>query len=169
MFMFQFPLVVEIRKTLLYNCCFQSAPVTVRLSLEKGIFTPGDEICFAAEISNETGRSLKKVVFALHSVVLYKAFNLRAERRTLEQREEVTRLESPVGSGPTCPVTRVRGALALPRVLPVSSGGRRSEEDIMDVGYELTATAHFPWCLRTISARIPIVVRSPGSEEGVPE
>nr|XP_060639914.1 arrestin domain-containing protein 5 [Anolis sagrei ordinatus] len=162
---FQFPLVVEIRKMLLYNCCFQSAPVTVRLSLEKGIFTPGDEVAFAAEISNETGKSLKKVVFALYSVVLYKAYNLRAERRTLEQREEVARLESPVGSGPSCPVTRVRGALALPPVLPVSSGGRRSDDDIMEVGYELSATAHFPWCLRTVAARIPIVVRSPSATE----
>ncbi|KAH0625840.1 hypothetical protein JD844_034171 [Phrynosoma platyrhinos] len=152
-----YPLAVEVQKVLLYNCCFHSAPITVRLSLDKSIYAPGDDIGFTTEITNQTGKSIKKVVFALHSVVLYKAFNLRAEQRTLEQREEMVRLESHVASDP-CEVTKIHSIISLPKVMPVSSSCR--SDDIMDIGYELTATVHFPWCMSTVVAKIPIVIRN---------
>ncbi|XP_020649891.3 arrestin domain-containing protein 5 [Pogona vitticeps] len=158
----EFPLVVEVRKVLLYHCCLTSGPVTLRMSLARSIYAPGDTIPFTTEITNETGKSIKKVVFALHSVVLYKAFNLRAERRTLEQREEVARLESPVASG-RGEVTRIQSTLPLPEVLPVSSDAH-GPEDIMEVGYELTGIVHFPWCLKKVVAKIPVVVRNPAPE-----
>ncbi|XP_042335401.1 arrestin domain-containing protein 5 [Sceloporus undulatus] len=159
----EYPLVVEVRKALLYNCCFHSSPITVRLSLDKSIYAPGDDIGFTMEITNETGKSIKKVVFALHSVVLYKAFNLRAERRTLEQREEMVRLESHVANNP-CEVTKIHSIISLPKVMPVSSCCK--SDDIMDIGYELTATVHFPWCMSTVAAKIPIIIRNVAEPKG---
>ncbi|XP_053228905.1 arrestin domain-containing protein 5 isoform X2 [Podarcis raffonei] len=154
----EFPLVVEVEKALLYNCCFKSSPITLRLSLGKNIYAPGDDITFTTEITNRTGKSIKKVVFALHTVVLYKAFNLRAEKRTLEQREEMMRLESNIGRGSPCEATKINSTLSLPKVMSVSSSWK--SDDIMDVGYELTATVHFPWCMSTLVAKIPIIIRN---------
>ncbi|CAI5798868.1 domain-containing 5 [Podarcis lilfordi] len=154
----EFPLVVEVEKALLYNCCFKSSPITLRLSLGKNIYGPGDDITFTTEITNRTGKSIKKVVFALHTVVLYKAFNLRAEKRTLEQREEMMRLESHIGKGSPCESTKINSTLSLPKVMSVSSSWK--SDDIMDVGYELTATVHFPWCMSTLVAKIPIIIRN---------
>ncbi|KAJ7308444.1 hypothetical protein JRQ81_008993 [Phrynocephalus forsythii] len=158
----EFPLVVEVRKVLLYNCCLTGRPIILRMSLARSIYSPGDHLAFTTEITNETGKSIKKVVFALYSVVVYKAFNLRAERRTLEQREEVARLESPVASGHG-EVTRIQTTLVLPQVMPVSSGSHWSD-DIMEVGYELTGVVHFPWCLKKVVAKIPVVVRNEAPE-----
>ncbi|XP_061457814.1 arrestin domain-containing protein 5 [Rhineura floridana] len=154
----EYPLVVEVEKVLFYNCCFKSAPITLRLSLGQSIYAPGNDIAFTTEITNRTGKSIKKVVFALHSVVLYKAFNLRAERRTLEEREEMMRLESHIRKGESCEVTKIHSTLSLPKVMPVSS--THKSDDIMDVGYELTEIVYFPWCMSTVVAKIPIVVRN---------
>ncbi|XP_063145441.1 arrestin domain-containing protein 5 [Candoia aspera] len=153
----EYPLVVEVQKVLPYNCCVRSAPITLCMSLSKSTYAPGDNIVFTTEITNPMRKSIWKVVFTLQSVVLYKAFNFRAERRTLEQREEMMRLESNIERGP-CEFTKIRSTLCLPKVMPVTSN--RKSDDIMEIGYELTGTVHFPWCLNTVLAKIPIVVRN---------
>ncbi|XP_054835536.1 arrestin domain-containing protein 5-like [Eublepharis macularius] len=161
----EYPLVVEEEKLLHYSCCFKSAPITLRISLCKNIFAPGDNITFTTEITNRTGKSIKKAVFILHSVVLYKGFNLRAELRTLEERNDLLRLESHLEAG-SCVDTKIHSTLLLPKVMLVTSSHK--SEDIMDVGYELTGTVYFP-CMTTITARIPIIIRSEAvdlSEQG---
>ncbi|XP_039222830.1 arrestin domain-containing protein 5 [Crotalus tigris] len=157
----KYPLVVEVQKILAYNCCLRSAPITLRMSLSKSLYLPGDNISFTTEITNPTGKSIRKVVFTLHSVVLYKAFNFRAEPRTLEQHEEMMRLESNMEQGP-CEFTKIHSTLCLPKVMPVSS--TQKSDDIMEIGYELTGTVHFPWCLNRVVAKIPVVVRNEATE-----
>lgn len=161
---FQYPLVVEVQQVLAYNCCLRNFPITLRMSLSKSIYLPGDNIIFTTEITNPTGKSIRKVVFTLHSVVLYKAFNFRAERRTLEQHEEMMRLESNIERGP-CEFTKIHSTLCLPKVMPVTSA--QKSDDIMEIGYELTGMVHFPWCLNRVVAKIPIVVRNEAT--GSPE
>ncbi|XP_066492507.1 arrestin domain-containing protein 5 [Tiliqua scincoides] len=153
----EYPLVVEVKKILNYNCCLKSAPISLKLSLNKNIFAPGDHITFTTQITNQTGKSIKKVIFALYSIVLYKAFNLRSEKRTLEVRDELIRLESNIDRG-ACEVTKIHSVLPLPKVMPVSSS--QKSDDIMDITYELTSTIYFPWCMNSVLARIPIIVQN---------
>ncbi|KAL8177829.1 UNVERIFIED_CONTAM: hypothetical protein K2H54_020599 [Gekko kuhli] len=152
----EYPLVVEVEKKLRYSCCFKSAPITLRISLCKNIFAPGDNVSFTTEITNHTGKSIKKVVFILHSVLLYKGFNLRAERRTLEERSDLLRLESHLEAG-SCVDTKIHSTLLLPKVMLVTSS--RKSDDIMDVGYDLTGTVYFP-CMSSVTAGIPIIIRN---------
>lgn len=156
-FSFKYPLVVEVKKILTYNCCFKSAPITSRLSLTKNIFAPGDHVSFTTQITNQTGKSIKKVIFALYSIVLYKAFNLRSERRTLEVRDEIIRQETHLDRGAS-EVTKIQTILPLPKVMPVSSS--QKSDDIMDITYELMSTIYFPWCMHSVVARIPIIVQN---------
>ncbi|XP_025028499.1 arrestin domain-containing protein 5 [Python bivittatus] len=157
----KYPLTVEVQKVVSYNCCVRSAPITLRMSLSKSIYMPGDNINFTTDITNLTGKSIRKVVFTLHSVVLYKAFNFRAERRTLEQHEEMMRLESNIERGP-CEFTKIHSTLCLPKVMPVTSSHK--SDDIMEIGYELMGIVHFPWCLHTVMAKIPIVIRNEATD-----
>lgn len=128
----------------------------MRVSLCKNIFAPGDSISFTTEIINQTGKSIKKVVFILHSVVLYKGFNLRAERRTLEERSDMLRLESHLEAG-SCVDTKIHSTLLLPKVMLVTSSHK--SDDIIDIGYDLTGTVYFP-CMTSVAARIPIIIRN---------
>ncbi|XP_070591797.1 arrestin domain-containing protein 5 [Erythrolamprus reginae] len=160
----KFPLVVEAQHVLTYNCCRRNAPITLRMSLSKSIYLPGDNITFTTEITNPTGKSIRKVVFTLHSVVLYKAINFRAESRTLVQHEEMLRLESNIERGP-CEFTKIHSTLCLPKVMPLTSA--QKSDDIMEIGYELTGTVHFPWCLNRVVAKIPIVIKNEAT--GSPE
>uniref|UniRef100_A0A8C6VDQ9 Arrestin domain containing 5 n=1 Tax=Naja naja TaxID=35670 RepID=A0A8C6VDQ9_NAJNA len=139
-------------------------PLVVEVQQVLSIYLPGDNISFTTEITNPTGKSIRKVTFALHSVVLYKAFNFRAERRTLEQHEEMMRLESNIERGP-CEFTKIHSTLCLPQVMPVTSA--QKSDDIMEIGYELMGTVHFPWCLNRVVAKIPIVIRNEAT--GSPE
>lgn len=150
-------MVVEVKKILSYNCCFRSAPIFLKLSLGKNTFAPGDHITLTTQITNKTGKSIKKVIFALYSIVLYKAFNLRSEHRTLEIRDELIRLESNIDRG-ACEVTRIHSVLPLPKVMPLTS--TQTSDDIMDVTYELTSTIFFHWCMNSVLARIPIIVQT---------
>nr|XP_056723613.1 arrestin domain-containing protein 5 [Euleptes europaea] len=156
----EYPLVVEVEKQLRHSCCFNSSPITLRISLCKNIFTPGDNISFTTEIINRTGKSIKKVVFVLHSVVLYKGINLRAERRTLEERNDLLRLESHLEAG-SCVDTKIHSTLLLPKVMLVTSSHK--SDDIMDVGYDLTGSVYFP-CLSTVEARIPIIIQNEAAD-----
>lgn len=142
-------------KQLHHSCCFKSAPITLRISLRKNIFAPGDNINFTTEITNHTGKSIKKVVFILHSVVLYKGFNLRAERRTLEERNDMLRLESHLEAG-SCVDTKIHSTLLLPKVMLVTSSLKSN--DIIDIGYDLTGTVYFP-CMSSVMARLPIIIQ----------
>ncbi|XP_048353747.1 arrestin domain-containing protein 5 [Sphaerodactylus townsendi] len=155
-----YPLVVEVQKRLRNFCCFNSSPITLRISLCKNIFAPGDSISFTTEITNQTGKSIKKVVFILHSVVLYKGYNLRAERRTLEERSDMMRLESHLEAG-SCVDTKIHSTLVLPKVMLVTSSCK--SDDIMDIGYDLTGNVHFP-CMSTVEAQIPIIIQNEAVE-----
>uniref|UniRef100_A0ACB8F398 Uncharacterized protein n=1 Tax=Sphaerodactylus townsendi TaxID=933632 RepID=A0ACB8F398_9SAUR len=156
----EYPLVVEVQKRLRNFCCFNSSPITLRISLCKNIFAPGDSISFTTEITNQTGKSIKKVVFILHSVVLYKGYNLRAERRTLEERSDMMRLESHLEAG-SCVDTKIHSTLVLPKVMLVTSSCK--SDDIMDIGYDLTGNVHFP-CMSTVEAQIPIIIQNEAVE-----
>ncbi|ETE60021.1 Arrestin domain-containing protein 5, partial [Ophiophagus hannah] len=67
------------------------------------------------------------------------------------------RLESNIERGP-CEFTKIHSTLCLPQVMPVTSA--QKSDDIMEIGYELTGTVHFPWCFNRVVAKIPIVVRN---------
>lgn len=54
-----------------------------------------------ADVANRTRKYVRKVVFAVHCIVLYSGFSSRGEQRSLEDRSEVTRLELQTGTAPS--------------------------------------------------------------------
>ncbi|NWJ11398.1 ARRD5 protein, partial [Crypturellus undulatus] len=151
----QDPLVVETRKDAVYLCCFSRGSVILRIYLEKNIFSPGDPIVFVTDISNRTCKYITKVIFAVHCIVLYKGVNNRGEQRSLEDRSEVTRLESHTNTGPF-QVMRFTGTLVLPKPLPITS--TRMENEIMSFRYELVGTSNLPCTKSSLVGRVPVIV-----------
>ncbi|NWQ85563.1 ARRD5 protein, partial [Burhinus bistriatus] len=149
------PLVVEARKDVVYFCCFRHGSVILRISLEKNIFFPGDIIVFMTDIANRTCKYVRKVIFALHCIVLYSGFSSRGEQRSLEDRSEVTRLESRTDTAPF-EAMRVTSALVLPKPMPVTS--TLMENKIMAFRYELVGTSGLPCTTSTIVGRVPIII-----------
>ncbi|XP_010196422.2 arrestin domain-containing protein 5 [Colius striatus] len=148
-------LVAEARKDVVYFCCFCHGSVTLHISLEKNIFCPGESIAFTADIDNKTRKYVRKAVFAVHCIVLYSGFSSRGQQRSLEDRSEVTRLESQTDA-PPFESTRVTGALVLPKPMPVTSTLR--ENKIMAFRYEVVGTADLPCTTSTIVGRVPITI-----------
>ncbi|NXW50600.1 ARRD5 protein, partial [Nyctiprogne leucopyga] len=148
-------LMVETRKDVLYFCCFMHGSVILRISLEKNIFCPGETIFFVTDIANRTCKYIRKVVFAVHCIVLYSGFSSRGERRSLEDRSEVTRLESRTDTAPF-ETTTVTSALVLPKPMPVTS--TLKENKIMAFRYELVGTSDLPCTTSTIVGRVPIII-----------
>uniref|UniRef100_A0A8B9Q8C1 Arrestin domain containing 5 n=1 Tax=Apteryx owenii TaxID=8824 RepID=A0A8B9Q8C1_APTOW len=157
------PLVVEARKDAVYLCCFSRGSVILRICLQKNIFSPGETIVFMTDISNRTCKYIRKVVFAVHCIVLYRGFNSRGEQCSLEDRSEVTRLESRTNTAPF-QVMRVTSMLVLPKPLPVTSMLTRNE--IMSFRYELVGTSNFPCTSSTMVGRVPIIVAIPENSSG---
>ncbi|NXA33687.1 ARRD5 protein, partial [Eudromia elegans] len=151
----QDPLMVETRKDAVYLCCFSRGSVILRIYLEKNVFSPGDPIVFVTDISNRTCKYIRKVVFAVHCIVLYKGVNSRGEQRSLEDRSEVTRLESQTDTGPF-QVMRVTGTLVLPKPLPITS--TRMENEIMSFRYELVGTSNIPCTPSAMVGRVPVII-----------
>ncbi|XP_067418297.1 arrestin domain-containing protein 5 [Emydura macquarii macquarii] len=160
----QCPLVVEVDKDVPYHCCFSHGLVILRVSLVKNTFAPGENIVFTTEIDNQTGKSIRKVVFALYSIILYLGYTVRAERRSLEDRNELMRLESRTKVAPF-EVTRITSMFSLPRLLSISSLSIANE--IMEVRYELIGTVYLPWSMTTVVAKVPIIIRT--TTAGTPE
>ncbi|NXY67664.1 ARRD5 protein, partial [Glareola pratincola] len=149
------PLMVEVRKDVVYFCCFRCGSVTLRISLEKNIFCPSDTIVFMIDIANRTRKYVRKVIFALHCIVLYSGFSSRGEPRSLEDRSEVTRLKSQPDTAPF-EAMRVTSALVLPKPMPVTSS--LMENKIMAFRYELVGTSDLPCTTSTIVVRVPIII-----------
>ncbi|XP_009325970.1 PREDICTED: arrestin domain-containing protein 5 [Pygoscelis adeliae] len=55
-----------------------------RLSSGKNIFCPDDTIVFMTDIANRTCKYVRKVIFAVHCIVLYSGFSSRGEQCSLE-------------------------------------------------------------------------------------
>uniref|UniRef100_K7FDJ0 Arrestin domain containing 5 n=2 Tax=Pelodiscus sinensis TaxID=13735 RepID=K7FDJ0_PELSI len=153
----EYPLTVEVDKNVAYHCCFRHGLVILRLSLVKNTFAPGENIIFTTEIDNQTGKAIRKVVFALYSIILYFGYTIRAEQRSLEDRNELMRLESRTKAVPS-EVTRITSMFSLPRLLSVSSMSIANE--IMEVRYELIGTVYLPWSMTKVVAKVPIVIRT---------
>ncbi|KFQ79997.1 Arrestin domain-containing protein 5, partial [Phaethon lepturus] len=149
------PVVVEARKDVVYFCCFRHGSVILRISLEKSVFCPGETIVFKTDIANRTCKYVRKVVFAVHCIVLYSGFSSRGEQRSLEDRSEVTRLESRTDTAPF-EAMRVTSALVLPKPMPVTSS--LVENKIMAFRYELVGTSELPCTTSTIVGRVPIII-----------
>ncbi|NXC40870.1 ARRD5 protein, partial [Penelope pileata] len=147
------PLVVEARNDVVYFCCFTQGSVILRISLEKNVFCPGETIVFMTDITNRTFYYIRKVVFAVHCVVLYRGFSSSGEQYTLEDRNEVMRLESWPGTAPF-DAMRIINALVLPKPLPVTSLAKESK--IMTFKYELVGTSNLP-CV-TSNIVVPIII-----------
>ncbi|XP_009687520.1 arrestin domain-containing protein 5 [Struthio camelus] len=151
-------LMVEARKDAVYLCCFSHGSVILRIYLEKNIFSPGETIVFMTDISNRTCKYIRKLVFAVHCIVLYRGFNSRGEQRSLEDRSEVARLEFWTDTAPF-QVMRVTSKLVLPKPLPVTS--TLTENEMMSFRYELVGTSNLPCTTSTMVGRIPVIVAIP--------
>ncbi|XP_006274297.3 arrestin domain-containing protein 5 [Alligator mississippiensis] len=149
------PFVVEVDKVVVYHCCFQQGRVVLRISLVKNIFCPSENVTFTTEIDNQTGKSIKRVVFTLYSNVLYMGFTARSEPRTLEDRNVLLRLEPRMEAMPF-EVTRITNIMALPSLLPVSCVSLANE--IMEIRYELVGTLYLPWSMSSVVARVPVLI-----------
>ncbi|CAN0001763.1 unnamed protein product, partial [Bubo scandiacus] len=84
--------------TVARNCCHGS--VILWISLEKGIFCPGETIVLMTDIANRTCKYIRKVVFDVHCIVLYHGFSSRGEQHYLEDQGKVTRLEFQTDTAP---------------------------------------------------------------------
>ncbi|XP_029869121.1 arrestin domain-containing protein 5 [Aquila chrysaetos chrysaetos] len=149
------PLVVEARKDVVYFCCFNHGSVILRISLEKSVFCPGETIAFMTDVANRTCKYVRKVVFAVHCIVLCSGFSSRGEQHSLEDRSEVTRLELQTDTAPS-EATRVTSTLVLPKPMPVTS--TLTENKIMAFRYELVGTSDLPCTTSSVVGRVPIIV-----------
>uniref|UniRef100_A0A8C9FCC5 Arrestin domain containing 5 n=1 Tax=Pavo cristatus TaxID=9049 RepID=A0A8C9FCC5_PAVCR len=149
------PVVVEARNDVVYFCCLIHGSLILQISLEKSIFLPGETIVFAADIDNRTCIYIRKIVFAVRCIVLYRGFSNRGDQYSLEDQNEVTRLECRPGTAPFHS-TRVINALVLPKQLPVTSAPEQS--NIMSFKYELVGTSKLPCATSTILGRVPIII-----------
>uniref|UniRef100_A0A7M4EMJ8 Arrestin domain containing 5 n=1 Tax=Crocodylus porosus TaxID=8502 RepID=A0A7M4EMJ8_CROPO len=137
----------------LTTLCLSLAPSMI--SLVKNIFCPSENVTFTTEIDNQTGKSIKRVVFTLYSNVLYVGFTTRSEPRTLEDRNVLLRLEPRLEAMPF-EVTRITNIMSLPSLLPVSCMSLANE--IMEIRYELVGTLYLPWSMSSIVARVPVLI-----------
>ncbi|NWX14676.1 ARRD5 protein, partial [Aegotheles bennettii] len=149
------PVVVETRKDVVYFCCFSRGSVILQISLEKSIFCPGETIVFITDIANRTHKYVRKIIFAVHCIVLYRGFSNRGKQHSLEDRSEMTRLEFETNTAPFEDM-RVTSALVLPKPMPVTSTVK--ENRIMAFRYELVGTSDLPCTTSTIVVRVPIII-----------
>ncbi|NWI67173.1 ARRD5 protein, partial [Todus mexicanus] len=148
-------LVVEARKDVVRFCCFLRRSVTLRISLEKSIYCPGETIVFKTDISNATCKYVRKIIFAVDCITQYCGFNKRGELHCLEDRREVTRLELQTDTSPFDAKT-VTSALVLPKPMPLTS--TFTDNKIMAFRYELTGTSNLPCTISSLVARVPIII-----------
>ncbi|XP_009284543.1 PREDICTED: arrestin domain-containing protein 5 [Aptenodytes forsteri] len=121
----------------------------------KNLFCPSDTIVFMTDIANRTCKYVRKVIFAVHCIVLHSVFSSRGEQCSLEDRSEVTRLESQTDMAPF-EAMRVTSVLVLPKPMPVTSA--LMENKILAFRYELVGTSGLPCTTSTIVGRVPIII-----------
>ncbi|XP_011385134.2 arrestin domain-containing protein 5-like, partial [Pteropus vampyrus] len=152
--LFQNPLFVEAKKKVSYNCCSQGT-ICLQIQMQKNSFTPGERVIFTTEVSNQTGKCIKTVVFALYAHVQYRGFTPKAEQRSRVDSSTLLRQEANTQIAPFN-TAKIVSTLGLPPVLSVSSDVADSE--IMSTQYELVGTVHLPWSLTCVKAKVPIVI-----------
>ncbi|XP_006904181.2 arrestin domain-containing protein 5 [Pteropus alecto] len=150
----QNPLFVEAKKKVSYNCCSQGT-ICLQIQMQKNSFTPGERVIFTTEVSNQTGKCIKTVVFALYAHVQYRGFTPKAEQRSRMDSSTLLRQEANTQIAPFN-TAKIVSTLGLPPVLSVSSDVADSE--IMSTQYELVGTVHLPWSLTCVKAKVPIVI-----------
>ncbi|XP_071589661.1 arrestin domain-containing protein 5 [Heliangelus exortis] len=160
------PLVLEAKKDVDYFCCFSHGSVILRISLEKNIYCPGETIVFTTDIANRTHRRIKKIVYAVHCIILYCGFSSRGEQCYLEDRSEVTRLESQTNTDPLEDM-KLTSSLILPKPMPITS--TLKENKIMAFRYELVGTSDLPCTTSTIMGRVPIIIAATKDQSSVEE
>nr|KAF6400365.1 arrestin domain containing 5 [Rousettus aegyptiacus] len=159
----QKPLFVEAEKKVSYNCCSQGA-IGLQIQMEKNRFTPGEKVVFTTEVSNQTGKCIKTVIFALYAHVQYWGFTPKAEQRSRVDSSALLRQEANTQIAPFN-TAKIISTFGLPPVLSVSSDMASSK--IMSTQYELVGTVHLPWSLTCVKAKVPIVIaRTPPDSDG---
>lgn len=151
---FQNPLFVEAEKKVSYNCCSQGT-IGLQIRMEKNSFTPGERVVFTTEVSNQTGKCIKAVVFALYAHVQYRGFTPKAEQRARVDSSTLLRQEANTHIAPFN-TAKIVSTFGLPPVLSVSS--TMADSEIMSTQYELVGTVHLPWSLTCVKARVPIII-----------
>uniref|UniRef100_A0A2K6GQ58 Arrestin domain containing 5 n=1 Tax=Propithecus coquereli TaxID=379532 RepID=A0A2K6GQ58_PROCO len=155
------PLCVEVEKKVSYNCCSRGT-IRLQIQMEKNVFTPGERVVFTTEITNQTSKRIKTVVFALYARVRYEGFTPSAEWRSRTDSSELLRQEANTQITPFG-TTKVVSTFTLPPVLSIMHTRMRDGE-IMHTRYELVVTMHLPWSLSSIKANVPIVITSASVE-----
>lgn len=150
----QNPLFVEAEKKVSYNCCSQGT-IGLQIRMEKNSFTPGERVVFTTEVSNQTGKCIKAVVFALYAHVQYRGFTPKAEQRARVDSSTLLRQEANTHIAPFN-TAKIVSTFGLPPVLSVSS--TMADSEIMSTQYELVGTVHLPWSLTCVKARVPIII-----------
>lgn len=107
------------------------------------------------DIANRTCKYVRKVIFAVHCIVLYSGFSSRGEQCSLEDRSEVMRLDSQTDMAPF-EAMRVTSVLVLPKPMPVTS--TLMENKILAFRYELVGTSGLPCTTSTIVGRVPVII-----------
>lgn len=148
-------LVVEARTDVDYLCCFIQGSVILCISLKKNVFFPGATSVFTTDIANRTCNYIRKVVFAVCCIVLYRGFSNSGGQYSLEDQNEVTRLECWPGTA-LFDNMGVTSALVLPKPLPVTNAVRWN--NIMTFKYELVGTSNLPCAMSTIFGKVPIII-----------
>lgn len=154
---------MEAEKKVSYNCCSQGA-IGLQIQMEKNRFTPGEKVVFTTEVSNQTGKCIKTVIFALYAHVQYWGFTPKAEQRSRVDSSALLRQEANTQIAPFN-TAKIISTFGLPPVLSVSSDMASSK--IMSTQYELVGTVHLPWSLTCVKAKVPIVIaRTPPDSDG---
>uniref|UniRef100_A0A669P831 Arrestin domain containing 5 n=1 Tax=Phasianus colchicus TaxID=9054 RepID=A0A669P831_PHACC len=139
---------MEARIDVVYLCCFIQGSVILCIALKKKTYFPGETTVFKTDIANRTCNYIRKVV--LLYAALYRGFSNSADQYSLENQNEVTRLECQPSTTPF-ETMRVTSALVLPKPLPVTNALRGN--NIMAFKYELVGTSNLS-CWRISCSKI---------------
>ncbi|XP_078280002.1 arrestin domain-containing protein 5-like [Rhinoraja longicauda] len=150
------PLLFSVERDISY-WCWKSPGITMNVSVHKRGFIPGDDIIITSEISNQTGRYLRLITYALAAEIKYKAFVQEAfcdHYRELIEKSDLRRMEAVIEAPPK-QTTKIIGSLQLPKPMFVSD---MSKCKMISVSYQLEVAIPIPKHRIMVSTRAPIKI-----------
>ncbi|XP_032903206.1 arrestin domain-containing protein 5 [Amblyraja radiata] len=150
------PMLFSVEKVISY-WCWKSPGININVSVGKRGFVPGDDIIITTEISNQTGRHLRLITYAIAAEIKYKAFVQEAfcdHYRELIEKSDLRKMEAVIEAPPK-QNTKIIGSLQLPKPMFISD---MSKCKIISVSYQLVVAIPIPTHRITVSTTAPIKI-----------
>eukprot|EP00062_Callorhinchus_milii_P015714 gi/632966231/ref/XP_007899302.1/ PREDICTED: arrestin domain-containing protein 5 [Callorhinchus milii] len=150
------PVMVEAEKGVSY-LCWTFPGISLRVSIDKGGFVPGEEVIITSHINNRTPKNVKSISYSLYSEIKYKAF---IQEAFCDHFREFVEKMTMIKTNPTVDIpprndTKIVGLLQLPSPLIVSDMSRCR---IISVQYWLVVAISIPGTRTSVSVSAPIKI-----------